>query len=225
MVTKTQIQTSNGLNKSFFGFCLAIALTLPATAEGADTNAGADADSTNSKANPSTKQSSNLPKGWFPAGSHPGDYMMAVDKVVVHSGASSATIKSIVPEPKGFGTLMQQCTPGDYKEKRVRLSSYIKSKDVTGWAGLWFRVDGGKARSLSFDNMQDRPIKGTNDWTRCENVLDVPKESTNLAYGVLLSGGGQVWFDDVNFEIVDKSVPTTDVRGGNLKPSNLKFED
>jgi hypothetical protein len=225
MVTKTEIQTSNVLNKCFFGLCLAIALALPTNAEGVDTKLGAEADATNSKAEVSTKQSANLPKGWFPAGSHPGDYLMAVDKVVVHSGAGSATIKSIVPEPKGFGTLMQQCAPGDYREKRVRFSSYIKSKDVTGWAGLWFRVDGGKARSLRFDNMQDRPIKGTKDWTKCENVLDVPKESTNLAYGVLLSGGGQVWFDDVNFEIVDKSVPTTDVRGGNSKPSNLKFED
>jgi hypothetical protein len=202
----------------------AILAALPAVAEETSTSDSASTDVKKSKDN-ATEKTSNLPKGWFPAGDHPEEYEMGVDKAVVHSGNSSAFIKSAASKFKGFGTLMQQCAPGDYKGKRVRFSAFIKSKDVTGWAGLWFRVDGAKAGSLSFDNMGDRPIKGTNDWIKCENVLDVPQESTNLAYGVLLYGGGQVWFDDVNFEVVDKSVPTTDVRGGNSKPSNLNFED
>ena len=33
------------------------------------------------------------------------------------------------------------------------------------WAGLWMRVDKGKDM-VAFDNMQDRPIKGTTDWQR-----------------------------------------------------------
>jgi hypothetical protein len=35
----------------------------------------------------------------------------------------------------------------------------------------------------------------------------VPQEATSISYGVLLSGTGQIWFKDVNFEIVDDSVP------------------
>lgn len=41
--------------------------------------------------------------------------------------------------------------------------------------GLWFRVDGTTGKSLSFDNMQDRAVKGTTEWARYEIVLDVPE--------------------------------------------------
>jgi hypothetical protein len=37
----------------------------------------------------------------------------------------------------------------------------------------------------------------------------VPSRSYINSYGVLLSGTGQIWFKDVNFEIVDDSVPET----------------
>jgi mannose-6-phosphate isomerase-like protein (cupin superfamily) len=39
-------------------------------------------------------------------------------------------------------------------------------------------------------------------------VLYVP-QATSISYGVLLSGTGQIWFKDVNFEIVADSVPET----------------
>jgi mannose-6-phosphate isomerase-like protein (cupin superfamily) len=41
-----------------------------------------------------------------------------------------------------------------------------------------------------------------------EVVLYVP-QATSISYGVLLSGTGQIWFKDVNFEIVADSVPET----------------
>ena len=40
----------------------------------------------------------------------------------------------------------------------------------------------------------------------------------------MLNGRGQVWFDDFEFEIVDKSVPTTGV-DKQLGPQNLKFDN
>ena len=100
---------------------------------------------------------------------------------------------------------MQMSQPGEYLGKRVRLSGYVKSDKVTNWAGLWFRVDGPNngpnPSSLAFDNMQERPIKGTTDWTRYEIVLDVPEAAQRLAFGILLAGGGQVWMDDLKFEV------------------------
>ena len=78
---------------------------------------------------------------------------------------------------------------------------------------------------MSFDNMQGRPIKGTNDWTRYEIVLDVPQPATNLAFGVLLDGQGKLWIDDIQFQIVDSSVPTTGNLSSSRKaPENLDFE-
>jgi hypothetical protein len=88
---------------------------------------------------------------------------------------------------------------------------------------MWFRVDGEKQKSLSFDNMQDRAIKGTNEWKKYEIVLDVPKNSVRIAYGVLVSGEGTVWMDDLNFEVVSKDVPLTKKRLN--KPQNSNFEE
>ncbi len=169
-----------------------------------------------------------IPSGWFAAGSKPRSYEMGTDKGAGQNGLNAATIKSIDKQITGFGTLMQQSTPTVYLGKRVRMTGYMKSSNVTTWAGLWLRVDqAGSTKSLSFDNMQDRPIKGTTAWTKCEIVLDVPSNASMLAYGALLDGTGQIWFDNIQFEIVDKTVPVTgSTPNGNTLdgPTNLDFE-
>jgi hypothetical protein len=168
------------------------------------------------------------PKSWFYAGSRPKDYAMSVDHEVVHSGKASASIKCIATAPTGFGTLMQTFKAGNFGGKRVRMTGYVRSEDVTDWAGLWMRVDGPQKQPLAFDNMQSRPIKGTSDWTQYQVVLDVPESADEIAFGILLTGKGNLWLDDVNFELVGQDVPAT---GTSMKddskkgPSNLDFED
>ena len=78
---------------------------------------------------------------------------------------------------------------------------------------MWFRVDDSKQKdlSLSFDNMSDRPIKNTTDWKKYEIVLDVPQQAGAMAFGVLLEGSGKVWISGISFEVVDQSVPTTNM--------------
>ena len=171
-----------------------------------------------------------LPTGWFKAGSKPQSYEMGIVKGVGQNSKSAATIKSIDKTIEGFGTLMQQSNPDNYLGKRVRMTGYVKSENVASWAGLWLRVDqSGSQLPLSFDNMVSRPIKGTTGWKKYEIVLDIPGNASLMAYGALLDGTGQVWFDNITFEIVDKSVQTTDFK--NVKnpatqsgPTNLDFE-
>lgn len=171
-----------------------------------------------------------LPASWFKAGSKPKSYEMGVDKETKHDGINSATIKSIDKKIDGFGTLMQQCKPDKYLGKRIKKTGFVKSEDVKNFAGLWLRVDQeGSQEPLSFDNMYNRPIKGTTEWTMYQIILDVPENASLIAYGALLNGTGQIWFDNISFEIVDDTVKTT----GTLKskrviipnePSNLNFE-
>jgi hypothetical protein len=77
--------------------------------------------------------------------------------------------------------LMQSVRAERYIGKKVRLSGLVKSQEVVSWAGLWMRVDKGKDMVV-FDNMQDRPIKGTTDWQRYDMVLDVPPDSTGILW-------------------------------------------
>jgi hypothetical protein len=167
-----------------------------------------------------------LPKDWLKAGSKPNSYDMGIQKGAGHNGQNAATIKSVDKKINGFGTLMQNCLPDKYLGKRVRMSGYMKSKDVNGWAGFWFRVDQSNSEQpSSFDNMKDRGIRGTTDWKKYEIVLDVPTRATNLAYGALVHGTGQIWFSSLTFEVVDNSIATTDKMKNILlaEPTNLDF--
>jgi hypothetical protein len=168
-----------------------------------------------------------LTKGWFAAGSKPTAYDMGMTTTEHHSGTKSAYIKSKETEIKGFGTYMQMTLPGKYIGKNVRMTGWIKSRDVKERAAMWMRVDGEKRdEMLSFDNMQDRPIKGTTDWKEYTITLDVPQKAKALAFGVLLSGTGEVYFDDMNFEILGPATgKDTKKSGYPAAPVDLNMED
>lgn len=163
------------------------------------------------------------PKGWLIAGSDVASYE-ANSVSEAHTGRGSAQLRS-VKTPKGFGTLMQSIAAQNYAGQRVRLTAWVKSESVGGWAGVWMRVDAPSESAVSFDNMQDRPIKGTTAWTKYSVVLDVPARSSNIAFGILVDGAGSVWLDDLAFEVVDESVPVTGASNKQYEPVNPSFEE
>ncbi|MCU1263756.1 MAG: hypothetical protein JWM21_74 [Acidobacteria bacterium] len=178
------------------------------------------------------------PKSWFMSGSHPQNYETSVDTTVKHSGRASAHIKFIAANAEGFGTLMQMFKADDYRGKRVRMSAWLKSEDADA-AMLWLRLDGAKGM-LGFDNMGNRPVKGTSDWKKYEITLDVPAATVNIGFGAMVLGKGQVWLDDFMFEVVGQDVPSTNMLTAEQmkeeheagqpqefprQPANLNFEE
>jgi hypothetical protein len=175
-----------------------------------------------------TQSNNSVPKGWFPAGSNPSEYEMAIDNSNFQNGHSCAFIKSKSPKENEFGTLMQTISADNFLGKRLQLSGYVKSHNVKGWSGIWMRIDGENNQQLGFDNMMDRTIKGTTDWKKYEIVLDISSNSKTINYGVLLGGDGEVWFDNFKLEEVDKNVPVTNLKKEKKLPSqpiNLDFEE
>ena len=169
-----------------------------------------------------------LPSNWFKAGSSPKSYEMGLVKGLGSNGSNAATIKSIDKNIKGFGTLMQECKADKFLGKRVKMTALVKSENVKRWAGLWLRVDQARSQQpLAMDNMFNRPIKGNTDWKSYEIVLDIPANATQLAYGALLHGTGQIWFDQVQFEIVPNTTSTTNTTANpvNQEPVNLGFDE
>jgi hypothetical protein len=164
--------------------------------------------------------------GWFPAGTSLRHYQFGVDKELAYEGTASGYIWSR-DDPEGFGTLMQMFRADSYRGKRYRLSAFIRAEGVQDWAALWMRVDGLDGELLAFDNMAERPIGGTIDWRVYRIVLDVTEVATYIAFGVLLSGSGRIWIDDVTFEAVPEAVELTGRIGGSGYPdgpTNLDFE-
>jgi hypothetical protein len=165
------------------------------------------------------------PAGWILAGEPRDDYDVGVEKGALPSGKSSAFIRNRVPAPAGFGTLMQTFAATRYRGKRLRLSALVRSANVGAWAGLWMRIDCPDQEVCAFDNMQNRPIKGTSAWKRYQVVLDVSQQAEAIAFGVLQSGAGQTWIGELKLEVVDRTVPTTnlDPRELSPEPTNLDF--
>jgi hypothetical protein len=169
-----------------------------------------------------------VPEGWSLAGESRKEYEAGVDRAAVRDGKPSAFLRSKDGSPGGFGTLMQTVLAENYRRKRLRLAAFVRTENVAGWAGLWMRIDClAPKESCGFDNMQGRPIKGTVGWTRYEVVLDVPEDATVIAFGVLLGGSGRVLLNQVRLDVVDKSVPTTDItdRPQSKAPRNLDFSE
>jgi hypothetical protein len=147
--------------------------------------------------------------GWMIDG-NPEQYEFGVDEETIHNESPGLTIKfSAAEEPTGFGSLCRNLDVEKYLDKRLRITAFVKTEHVDG-AGLWMRVDAKDAdQPLAFDNMSTRQIKNTTDWKRYEVVLDVPGKASQICYGAVLTGKGQMWVADFNFEEVGNDVATT----------------
>jgi hypothetical protein len=175
------------------------------------------------------------PSGWILRGDKPTEYSVTLDHVSPHGGKYCSVLRAFVPKPTGFSTLMQTFSAATYRGKRLRLTAWVRGQVIAGWAGLWMRVDGADGKVLAFDNMVDRPIKGTTEWSSYSVTLDVGDSAQAIAFGILLYGAGSASVDDFSFEVVRNDVPTTgiprrSVAGSRASsqlpdaPRNLDFE-
>ena len=139
------------------------------------------------------------PTGWVNYGS--GDYLVAVDSVIVQRGKNSVSIEYYGDAPNFKAWALN--FPADYHGKNIRLTGFIKTENVSdGHAGLWMRVD----PSISFDNMQDRGITGTTDWKQYEIILSLKPSANNIVVGGILVGKGKMWLDNLEITIDDKAL-------------------
>ncbi len=152
------------------------------------------------------------PPGWLAVADHAG-----LDSLVRHSGSFSGWVRG--DQDTSVGTLRQSFQADSVRGHRLRFRAFVYTKLDEGTAGLWMRVDGpGVQEVLAFDNMNLRPITGYTPWRPYEVVLDVPAQSSVIAFGLLVEGRGQVWLDDVQLEVVRSAVPSTDMGGGLAQP-------
>jgi hypothetical protein len=151
---------------------------------------------------------SRLPFGWFTTGySQAAQKCVAmVDSNVVSQGKRSLVLRCDHQERDGFG-VQQQFSALDYRGQRVRFSASVRSDSLSDWGGLWMRIDG--EHGMAFDNMKNRPVKGSAPWQRVEVVLNVASDATLINFGMQMIGAGAIWMDDIKFERVEFDVPIT----------------
>ncbi|AQQ68435.1 hypothetical protein Mag101_12930 [Microbulbifer agarilyticus] len=168
--------------------------------------------------------SDQLPESWFKTGKTPAlsACTAGIDRQLNYLGDSNITLLCESPT-EGFITAMQQFSAEEFRGSRVRFSAQVKAEDVKGWSGLWMRIDATEKKAVAFDNMMDRPIKGTQGWSPYEVVLDVPADGERISFGVLIENQGQVWLKDTEFEAVPTNVATTGALQ-RTNPNNLNLQ-
>jgi hypothetical protein len=149
------------------------------------------------------------PSGWLIAGSAPQEYSLGLDASTMRCARPSGRITAGPRQPTGFATLLQVVSADPYRGQRVRMSGWVRSDRVGYIAALWLRGDDANGQPHTFDNMSDRPIRGTTDWTPYSIVLDIPQTAASLFYGMYLDGSGTAWVDGIAFDVVDDSIPVT----------------
>ena len=166
-----------------------------------------------------------LPEPWFKNGQPPAkeQCLAGVDVELEQQGTRNLTLRC-EEAVDGFVGVMQEFSAENYLGKRVRFSASVRTEGIEEGSGaIWMRVDDYRRPSSAFDNMRDRPLTGTEDWTRHSVVLDVSEEAQGIFFGTFLHGRGQIWIKDLKFESVGKDVPTTGQKKP-TEPGNLELE-
>ena len=179
---------------------------------------------------PAVAAFADLPAGWFKAGSHPAEYEMGLDETVRHEGRQverhrqvhgrqPAGVRHADADDAAGRVPRQACAAVGVREVR---KAHVVGRPLVPRGRPESRTCPWRSTTCRIG-----PSRGTTDWTRYEIVLDVPAEAQRLAFGILLAGGGQVWMDDLKFEVVPTTVKTPRTSRRRLRRprrSNLNFE-
>jgi hypothetical protein len=145
--------------------------------------------------------------GSFPSGwdGNPRD-SIALDDKVIHSGKWSVRIERHEGASARFSGILKGL-PVDFTGQTLVWRGYLRTEGVTGFAALWAREDG-DAGSLAFASMEQRPqqLKGTTEWTEYSISLPIHRDARQLVFGVLVTGSGILWADDLELLVDGKPV-------------------
>jgi hypothetical protein len=143
-----------------------------------------------------------IPVGWFNSFGHVSgvstDYRIrVVQRAADPAAGTCAVLEKARAAFDEFGSLMQRC-PGRFLAGRtIRIEGELRTENVSGWAGLWLRADAVQQPNLFFDNMARRPIIGTTGWARYFIDAPLPANTDWLNYGIVLSGAGALYADNI----------------------------
>jgi len=152
-------------------------------------------------------------QGWGLTGTRPDAYEIRCEEVFSDCAVPILRTRAFKSEPFGMGSLTHSESAETWRGRRVELKAELRSGAVDGWAGLWMRVDGKDGNVLTFDNMQNRPLRGTTSFEWYSVVLDVPADAERVSFGVLLHGPGAVFIRELVFQEVDVDMSVTDLVG------------
>jgi C-terminal processing protease CtpA/Prc len=145
-----------------------------------------------------------LPDGWIQWGT--GGYLLTIDTVERKSGQAAFRIEAIGQKAANTFGCVAYSIPAQFEGKEMEVRASMKYSNVTeGVVGLLLRIDGATG-PLGFDNMQNKNIQGTADWTVFSVKVPYTDQAKAIYVGALLSGTGQLWVDDFQVFLDGKEI-------------------
>jgi C-terminal processing protease CtpA/Prc len=148
--------------------------------------------------------------GWhaYPPGT------VSADNSVSHTGRWSVRLQRDARSAGTFSVITRSLSV-DFQGSTVELRGHLRLQDVSGDAGLWLRqdVDG---QVVAFKNMQAQQVNGTRDWAQYSIALPINPQAQQLYFGVLVSGTGTLWADDL--ELLVDGKPIAGAASASLRP-------
>jgi hypothetical protein len=149
---------------------------------------------------------------WRGTGSQPNAYELVVREDSAGCGLRVLRSRAFARNVLGTGVVWREVDVDAWRGKRLRLSVQMRPGGVEGWAGAWIRVDGrDRSKPLAFDNMQNRPLRGTGGCEWSVLVVDVSPDAERITLGFLLKGPGALWLSDFRIDEAPAEVPSTDL--------------
>lgn len=154
------------------------------------------------------------PAFWQRNGAHLDDFRFRVPV-----DGSLLCIGSKQGYPGGYGSLRRAIDAEAYHGHVLRFTAYVatwRAGNVIFWlaAGRGSYREGYRAplgtNIVAGDNSDARPIKGTTrGWTPISYMIGpIPCSATQISYGIILDGGGDVWMYKPRIDIVpDAELP------------------
>lgn len=146
-------------------------------------------------------ETNKLPNGWI---SRTPD-SVGFDSEIVYRGTGALRLDLREAEPGAISTVFLRL-PIDFSGRKIELRGFMKTEDVGGFAGLWLRLDSLPGVTVGFDNMSRQQLKGTTDWKEYTITVPIDPKARFVYAGVLLTGSGKTWADDLQLLVDGKPI-------------------
>ena len=146
----------------------------------------------------------------------PGQYGIGLDRQVLFQRKPSLSVHSLVAEPAGTVSVLQEFDARQYRGGRVRLTGFLRTASVATQSNLGLVVSGG---DLDDPVGHSVTVSGTKPWQKHEVVMDVPERAGVIQIVASLIGKGSLWAANLGFERVSSQTPLTEPK----QPQNLSF--
>jgi hypothetical protein len=125
---------------------------------------------------------------WVIGGSAPEEYVMEAAGSATEGEGATVSLRS-KGAAAGFGSAFSTLDAKGLVHRRVTISGDVQTRGVAPGAALALRVVHGATILVT---ATDDAMSGDSEWTSRSTTIAVPSDATQMEYGVILRGSGQV---------------------------------